>query len=587
MKFLLKSFNGLIEAFKRFPIAVVSLASETILIWYLIAQDVDPDTTLLKLVFILAVAVVSGITVEFVIERFDRSTKFKLLSYSATLGLIVLYSLIIWPSPEIDYLVGTRTVVTVFALICAALYVPSFKGEFEFNLVALTAFKAMFTSALYALVLFLGLFATIASIDLLLFNIDEKLYAYTAALIWVFFMVMYFLSLLPDFNSSEEKDIEHRLEQTTFPKILLILISYIAVPLVGVYSLVLLSYIGKIIVTFVWPIGQLGPMVLAYSIAGIIVYVLASNLDNAFAKAYQRFFPYIWIPIVITQLISIYIRLNAYGITESRYYLTLFGLYSLSMAIYLSLKPVVNNQKIALIAMIVALVSIIPPVDAFTISRWSQRTRLETILSDANMLVDGVLIPDENASLEVRKETTSIIQYMERRNYLQDLDWLESDFDLWKDFEDTFGFERAYTYEVLPENEFYASINYDALISVEDYNVLAHLNIYRDASYNYPQYDFVMNNQNYFIEIDAIDNLNVSIKVLDENENILIESNSLYTYVETIKDLDGYDRNLMSEEQMTVVEENENYALKIIFQNIYVYNDNADYDIYVLVGINK
>lgn len=585
MKFLLKTFNGLIEAFKRFPIAVFSLASETVLIWYLIHLDKDPSNNFLKFIFILAVSIVAGISVEFIIERFDRSAKFKLIAYASTLVLVALYSLIIWPSPEIDYLVGTRTVVTVFALICAALYIPSYKKAFEFNLVALTAFKAMFTSVLYALVLFLGLIATIASIDLLLFNIDEKFYGYTAALVWLFFMINYFLSLLPDFNSEDEKAIDHRLEQTSFPKLLLILISYIAVPLVAIYSLVLVSYIGKIIITFVWPIGQLGPMVLAYSIAGIVVYVLASNLENAFAKAYQKFFPMIWIPIVVTQLISITIRLNAYGITESRYYLTLFGLYSLGMAIYLSLRPVVNNQKIALIAMIVALVSIIPPIDAFTISRWSQRTRLESILTDANILVDGEIVKDENASLEVRKETTSILEYMERRHYLSDLTWLESDFDLWKDFKDTFGFDLAYSYD-LPSNEFYASINFDDLIPIENYSVLAHFNIYREANYQYDPYEFVMNEKNYSIEIEKPDNLNAYISVVDENGVVLIQSQSLYDYVDIVKEDNGYNRNMMAVEDMMFDSENESYRLRIIFLNIYLYNETADYDIYVLVGEN-
>lgn len=585
MKFLLKTFNGLIEAFKRFPIAVFSLASETVLIWYLIHLDTDPSNNFLKIIFILAVSIVAGISVEFIIERFDRSAKFKLIAYASTLVLVALYSLIIWPSPEIDYLVGTRTVVTVFALICAALYIPSYKKAFEFNLVALTAFKAMFTSVLYALVLFLGLIATIASIDLLLFNIDEKFYGYTAALVWLFFMINYFLSLLPDFNSEDEKAIAHRLEQTSFPKLLLILISYIAVPLVAIYSLVLVSYIGKIIITFVWPIGQLGPMVLAYSIAGIVVYVLASNLENAFAKAYQKFFPMIWIPIVVTQLISITIRLNAYGITESRYYLALFGLYSLGMAIYLSLRPVVNNQKIALIAMIVALVSIIPPVDAFTISRWSQKTRLESILTDANILVDGEIVKDENASIEVRKETTSILEYMERRNYLSDLTWLESDFDLWKDFKDTFGFDLAYSYD-FPSSEFYASINFDELIPVENYSVLAHFNIYSEANYQYDPYEFVMNGKNYYIEIEKPDNLNAFISLVDENGNQLIQSQSLYDYVDIVKEDNGYNRNMMAVEDMMFDSENESYRLRIIFLNIYLYNETADYDIYVLVGEN-
>ncbi len=586
MKFLLKSFHGLIEAFKRFPLAVLSLSAETILLWYLIAQDTDPTSTMMKIVFILAVAIVSGVSVEFIIERFDRRQKFKLLAYSATFGLIVLYSLIIWPSPEIDYLVGTRTTVTIFALICLALYVPSYKRAFEFNLVSLTAFKAMFTSVLYALVLFLGLMATIASIDLLLFNIDSKVYGYTAVLVWLFFMVMYFLSLLPDFNSSDEKAIAHRLEVTDFPKILLILISYIAIPLVGIYSLVLFAYIIKIVVTFVWPIGQLGPMVLGYSIAGIVVYVLASNLENAFAKSYQRFFPYVWIPIVVTQMISISIRLNAYGITESRYYLTLFALYSLGMGIYLSFRPVVNNQKIALIAMIISLVSIVPPVDAFSISRWSQKSRLENILEEANLLVDGQLVAREDVGLEVRKETTSIIEYMNRRNYLEDLTWLPSDFDTWKDFKDTFGFEMAYNYGVVEEDIFNAWLDYEEVLPIEGYDVLLRVNIYRNMSAQDLSYDFEMKGQDYRLKIDHVINLDAVLNVVDSEGMTVVESKSLYTYVENLWLDENINRDMMHVEDMIFDTQEGDYKLRVIFQNIYINGDDANYDIIVLVGQN-
>lgn len=584
MKFIQKTFQGMMVAFKRFPLAITSLISETILLYYIISLDKDPSTFYLKIVFIFLVLIVEGISVEFLIERFNRSLKFKQFAYLCALALVTIYAFIIWPSPEIDYLVGTRTVVALFALTCAGLYIPSYKNAFEFNLVALTAFKAMFTSVLYAFVLFLGLFATIASIDILLFNVDEKMYAYTAVTVWGLFMVTYFLSLLPDFNSQEESDIEKRNEIINFPKILLILISYIAVPLVGIYSLVLIAYIVKIIVTFVWPIGQLGPMVLAYSIAGLVVYILASNLKNAFAKAYQHFFPMIWIPVVITQLISITIRLAAYGITESRYYLALFGLYSLGMGIYLVFKPVVNNQKIALIAMIVALVSIVPPVDAFTISRWSQKTRLTKILEEANLLVNGEIKPNADVSLEVRKETTSIMEYMDRRHYLADLSYLPSDFSLYDDFETTFGFQMSYTY-YNQEIYYNAWLDTEEVLSITGYDSFARLSIHPDMKLLYDDEKWELNNLTVHIEVEQIDTLNHVIKLIDETNNVLIETESLYNYASLVKEKETANHDMMSADSMSFIVENEAYKLKIIFQNIYLNSDTADYEVIVLVGV--
>lgn len=584
MKFIMRSFQGLVDAIKRFPLAFLSLVAETCLLWYLIALDRDPGAFYLKWVFLLMVSTVVGISVEFVIERFNRSLKFKLIAYGISLGLIAVYALIIWPSPEIDYLVGTRSAVTLFALICAALYIPSYKQSFEFNLVALTAFKAIFTSVLYALVLFLGLFATIASIDLLLFNIDEKFYGYTAVLVWVLFMITYFLSLLPDFNSQDEKAIAHRNEQTDYPKLLSILISYIAIPLVTIYSLVLFAYIVKIIVTFIWPIGQLGPMVLAYSMAGLVVYVLASNLSNAFAKIYQRAFPFVWIPIVLTQLISITIRLKAYGITESRYYLTLAALYSLGMAIYLVFIPVRRNHTIALVAMILALLSIIPPIDAFSISRWSQKSRLENILEEAGLLENGLLSPSANVSDEVRKETTSILNYMQQRHYLSDLDFLADDFDLYNDFADVFGFEMAYAYQE-ESDTFNAFLDYNVIIPLDTYDVMFRYNFYRDSVQgNDPLYNFEINEISYHTSIVRVDTRNYIVQIMDSNNQVIIESAQTYSYVETLRDLSTQPKDQMAIEDMSFEEESEILKMRIIFQNIFIYNDQADYEIYVLIG---
>lgn len=189
------------------------------------------------------------------------------------------------------------------------------------------------------------------------------------SVMWILFATIYYLSLLPRFNSDDESDREYARSAGQYPKFLEILVSYIAIPLVTAYTLVLAAYFIKILATLKWPVGQLGAMVLAYSAAGLIIYILASLLENRLAKLYQRIFPMVLIPVVIMQLISVYIRLNAYGFTEARYYVALFGVLSIACGILLSFKPVTKNGIIALPAAGFAIFSVLPPVDAFTVSR--------------------------------------------------------------------------------------------------------------------------------------------------------------------------------------------------------------------------
>ncbi len=310
--------------------------------------------------------------------------------------LTVGYFLILWPAPEISAEISVRTLVAVIALTCAVLWIPSFKGKADFNQVALVHFKSVFTSVLYSGVLSAGLAAIITTVDILLFHVNNDAYPYMMTIVWVLFATIYYLSLLPKFNSAEKADIQTVRAAVNYPRFLEILVSYIAIPLVTAYTVVLFAYFIKILVTLHWPSGQLGPMVLIYSTAGLVIFVLASLLENRFSVLYRKVFPKVLIPIVIMQMISVGIRLNAYGVTESRYYVVLFGVFSIVIGILLSLKPVSKNSTMALLAAVFAILSIIPPVDAFTVSRVSQINRVEMILETEGILTKGKLTPKAN-----------------------------------------------------------------------------------------------------------------------------------------------------------------------------------------------
>ncbi|ADY55877.1 hypothetical protein Sgly_1579 [Syntrophobotulus glycolicus DSM 8271] len=610
LKVITDSVQGLIKAVRRFPLAVICLISATVITCYMISLHTDPSLFIQKLFFTLGFGTFLSVAVQFCCERFSGLKKIRLFVYLIGALFIFGYYLIIAPSPGIYYAVTARTIVAVFAMFCIYIWVPSYRGKAglnsiaEFNSIALTHFKAAVTSILFSAVLSAGTVSIIAAVDSLLFKVNEDSYAYTMAVIWISFATIYYLSRLPRFHSEEEEDKAFTLQAATYPKVLKILISYIVIPLIAAYSLVLIAYFVKMLVTSVWPSGQLGPMILAYSVVGLMVVVLASHLEDKFASAYRRIFPKVLILMVIMQLISAYIRLDAYGVTEGRYYLILFGIYSLICGIILSFRAVTKNYMIALLGAGLAIISVIPPGDAFTVSRNSQMNRLEQMLIADEVLVNGKIVPKADASLKLRQETTNILNYLERRNYLQYLTWLPEEMKTsgsrpsgnltQEKMKAVFGFEPAYEGAGATSDHFYAALNMQKPLSVSGYDVMVALSNYRGMSMGKNGEEFErtvkIRNKDYIILAERLTPQEVRVSVQDPVGMEVIGTN-VYEFATSLSGARNEPKEMLEPEVMSIHAENNRYKLKVIFQNINITfgtesDAGADYDLIVLFGVS-
>jgi len=573
---LLNMVRGLFQAVSRFPLTVMCLVCATILVCYMISLHKTPDLMIQKLMFTFLLGAFLGITAQFKCERLEYLTRLRLVVYVASALLTAGYYLIIMSMPNIDYGVRARTFVAVFAMFCAFIWVPSFRGKFDFNKVALIHFKSAFTSILYSGVLSAGCSSIIAAIDILLFRINSDTYGYVMAVIWILFATIYYLSLLPRFNSDDDSDREYAQSAGHYPKFLEILVSYIAVPLVAAYTLVLAAYFIKILVTFKWPSGQLGVMVLSYSAAGLIIYVLVSLLENRFAKLYQRIFPMVLIPVVIMQLISVGIRLNAYGVTESRYYVALFGVFSIACGILLSFKPVTKNGIIALLAAGFAIFSVIPPVDAFTVSRVSQITRLESMLSAEGILTDGKINPKTEVPLTLRLETTNILNYLQNRNYTKYLTWLPADFKTHYNMQSTFGFEPAYESINGDQNFFNASLDIEKPLNISGYDMMFNINAFRQMDkFDEPKFDFEVRTVKYHLTVERLSPQEAYVAVKNTDGAELIGT-GLYDFTKSLSSVSNSPKEALSPENMIFDVEKDGYKLKIIVQNVNITYSGAD-----------
>jgi hypothetical protein len=82
-------------------------------------------------------------------------------------------------------------------------------------------------------------------------------------------------------------------------------------------------------------------------------------------------FPKILVPIVIFQVAASILKLTGVGITHNRYLVIVFGLFAIISGIVMSIVPIQKNGIIAVTLIIFCIISIVPPIDAFTVSRIS------------------------------------------------------------------------------------------------------------------------------------------------------------------------------------------------------------------------
>lgn len=582
--------RGLGRAVSRFPLTVFCLGGVTILACYIISLHEDPGLFVQKLMFTFLFGAFLGVAAQFCCERLPRWQKMRVTVYLVAALLIVGYYAILSPVPGITYAVIARTLVAVFAMFCAFIWVPSYKGRADFNSITLAHGIMAFTAVLYAAVLTAGCCSIIAAVDLLLFNVDDDAYPYTLAVIWIFFAPLYYLALLPHFNAADDGARAYARQAASCPRPLEVLLSYIAVPLVGTYSLVLIAYLVKILITRQWPAGQLGPMVLAYAAAGLLLYILTSRLANRFATAYRRFFPKALILLVLMQLVSVAIRLDAYGVTESRYYVALFGVFALVCGVLLSFRPVAKNGMIALLAAGFAMFSVIPPVDAFTVSRVSQITRLENMLQAEGVLVDGKINPREDVSWELRLEVTSILDYLDRRNYLSSLAWLPADYKTRDErMKNTFGFEAAYDTMRDQSRYFNASLDQQKPLPVSGYDIMINTSFHRKMAESEPQtVDFQVNGRQYQLVVQRMSPQEVRVAV-NNPEGVELVGAGLYEFVSSLSGAGSTPKEQLPPEAMMLDVDNNGYRLRIVLQHVNVdYGTDNDagayYSFFVLFG---
>ena len=425
----------------------------------------------------------------------------------------------------------------------------------------------------FALVLFLGFSAIIGTVDVLLVNLSHTLYIHAFVFSSAVFGVIFFVSRL--------KGKDESLENYSLPKIVEVLICYILIPLILIYTAILYLYFAKIIFTLKMPKGVVSHLVLWYTAFSLFIIIMVTPITfkNKFAKFYKKFFPMISVPLILLALFSINERIFQYGITENRYLVVILVIWLLfNMILYI----VKNDVKWVLISYIFAiLIAVFSPFNLVTVSINSQNKRLERLLIKNGIIQNGKITnKNDKVSIKSKNEIMSVIDYF--YNNTSELKWKKikilgktyekpEDFmkviganDFWRSYESIDNQEKGVISEIsLKMNDgikMTEAKGYDYLIY--DFSVSYLLDANETKEFDNENYRVVLKNKNLMIK-----NIQKNIEVLNIDLNKIATEVYLKIKEKAKKQNQSYVE--LPENDLTYLSETKNSKYKIVFSDIH------------------
>lgn len=552
------------KAIRRFPITILLSLILTTMLIYLNELNLDYESSinLRRINMVLGLGIPLSLSVALYMESFTENVKTSLIAQIGSIFLLpIYYSLLL---KDFSFMPILRYSGTIIFLILAVFYGAKLKKNQGYEKYVIKVIAGGFITFIYSVVLYLGLAAILFTIESLFdVNINGKIYYYIFLIVVFVFGISQFLSKIPkkDENPSSYD----------YSKALKILLTYIVIPLISIYTLILMVYLLRIIITWEWPRGLVSHLVLWYASLSVGIIFLITPLveENMIAKTFKRLFPIIVLPILAMMFISIGLRINQYGFTENRYFVVVLGLWVLGIMIYFNIKKLSNNIVIPISLSIIILLSLYGPVSSFAISKRSQNNRLEEILASNNMLVNGQVIANQNTDTETKREINNILSYFDRDHSLDDIRLLPDGFDL-AETKDLFGFEHT--------PEYYYNENYEQYFgyynNMEGYSIVIGDYDYLFTVQSWNQQELTIDN----IQVNY--NLDTQILEIKSGETVYISSNIKDIALEVhekLREKGGPGKDMVNMEDMTYDIENQLVNVKLIFSELNGYiNTNTN-----------
>lgn len=298
----------------------------------------------------------------------------------------------------------------LFLLISAAPFFGKENDNISYCNFSCSLSNHIFFSLLAAGILSLGSCVILLSIHYLFgLFISEKFYLSLSVFYFGFFAPLYFLS-----------GIKQDTDNKNYPRGIKFITNFILIPLLTAYSVILYSYIIKIVILGELPKGILATMIVLFGSFGVLTHFFSYPLlkeSNKLVRIYSQYFYHsLLIPLGFLFL-AILQRVDDYGITEKRYLIILMGFWLLISCAHTIYTKARNLKFVTVSLAVIFIITSFGPWGIAASSEVSQVKRLENLLKKEGILVDGKIVKTTNVvSNQSQQEISSIVVYISETN---------------------------------------------------------------------------------------------------------------------------------------------------------------------------
>ena len=460
LEILKSKLQTLVKTIKLYPMVLLAILIATIFsimeIWKIefnvLNSTLIVDLIISSLYFAMSYMIVKLIITDKNIEITNGQKAVVYTIVSVIVGLLC-YFLIIKVDKSL-YLKNQITQMGLFFALFIGMFVAGhFNTEIDYADYAVKIILAIIESLIYCVTIFVGIVAilyTTKELFKLNFNLSNLIVT-CAVVIFLLLNATIILSKFPLKYCEENLKIKWL---TPFK----FLFTRIIAPLFLIYGSILLLYIIKVVVLKTIPNNIITNLILWYGLLSVVVLFVSKTVEDKFIKIYDKVQPIILLILSGMMFYSIGIRISYYGITEGRYMVVIGGVFIVISMIYYLFFNKKTYITIPTTLLILTLISSVGPVSAYNISKIDQKNRLEKMLIEENLLVNGEIKPQKNINPAKIKEIKDKLDYFTRKHSAKELAYLDEKFTTSEiNMKRVFGFRGDEFESLYGKNRFYAN----------------------------------------------------------------------------------------------------------------------------------
>ncbi|HVX92907.1 MAG TPA: DUF4153 domain-containing protein, partial [Candidatus Dojkabacteria bacterium] len=284
----------------------------------------------------------------------------------------------------------------------------------------LTSVTQAIISGLYSVAIFVGMSLALFAVESFWkFRFFENQYIHLAFFSFVLVLPLHFLHKLYDL-AKVQKLIE-------LPKFLFILVKFILTPLIAIYTLILYPYIFSFPFKTEWPANIatwviLALLVMVYVGIALLYGVKEKSEDEKFKKLFVRATTAVTIPTILFWSYSLYLRINAYGMSITRFVLMSIIAWFLAMSITY-LVNYKTNIKYFIGSFFVLIFSVyFLPFTSYFWAEKAQTDRLVKVAKEEGTLVNNKIVQGDKAKIDSHYyDMQEMLTYINTNFGLEDL----------------------------------------------------------------------------------------------------------------------------------------------------------------------